>query len=475
MFLALLAAPLGAQDVDVGAAARRVLAGGDWCEMHWRRGDDGMLECESLAAGREFVPLLGEDFAAAFDNGGAIGWLSLWLHGNGDLLSMTDAGFHLRCLGIDTSDDALREYLRRPLPATDGAHGRAELFDRMLAIDLLRRRGCVAAETECKALARAASAPAMLRQRALSAIASLHGAPAPEPRRALDPTTLRLPAVFDACIVIDHDRLPDLGWLTAFGRRLHMRLVARAMLKNGGTVPPAVCNGGQRNADVVAELPFGLALRFGNVRLDQSCIFVTGRPDGDPPFSIQCAASGSVESERWQQAKMPPSLVRSHLAGARAEFSPESVQLCTDDDEGLPRPEVAKELLQATGAAIRVVIPPQSKLWRALAFLGLPPSRGAELRIAFAEPASVQLLVRARDQDTAAAWLAKATELLPQGTAAIERELREPLQHHPALRRLVDALAGVNPGIDGGELRAELKLAGWDRRQVQEVLEVLLR
>lgn len=476
------AAPLAAQGAgseSPEAVAERVFAGGDLQASKWRRGSDGMLEVEFYAdmgmprPGR-FVPLLGKDLQAGLRNCGAIGYLSLLCQGDGDLLSMTDAGFHLRCLGVDTSDVGLRQFLAQPLPQLEEPLLRADRFDRALAIDLLRRRGCKGAEAELLGILKQKDAPALLRQRAEAAIAALHGAPTPLPRRRLDAEQLPLPAAFDGCLVVDHARLPDLGWLTGLGRRVGMRITARTLQMAGGSVSEATCNGAQYISDQVCELPFGVALQIGNARVDQSCFTVTVRADERMPFAVGIAAAGEFEPA-WQTAAQPGELWQRPFPDGSLQVQDGLLLASTDGSKGRPRPQLANELLRDTGAALRIVIPQQSRLWLALGFLRLPQAKGAELRLTFGDPAQLVLEVQARDEDGAEEWLEIGTELL----ATAQRELRgvpgfaEALQRAPELGKLLDALFAAQLAAKGDRLVATANVAGFGRAQIEAIADHL--
>ncbi len=138
-----------AQEEEKGAVvAARVRAGGRFEQSKWQRGENGALEMHFFAdiggsAPGRFVPLLRPDGDwLDLNNLGALGYLSLVCHGASDLVSMTDAEFHLVALGIGITNVELRQYLAVPAPSFEGPRGRAEMFDRMLAIDLLCRRDC---------------------------------------------------------------------------------------------------------------------------------------------------------------------------------------------------------------------------------------------------------------------------------------------------------------------------------------------
>jgi hypothetical protein len=130
-----------AQGYEPGAdLAQRVRTGG-WIEKEIKsqRGDGGSLHrwhfADTGAASHfgRFVPLVDLGTGSrVFDNLGALGLLSLVCHGPGDLLGMTDAGFHFQALGVGDDVASLRQFVVLPFDG-DGARGHAALLDRQLA------------------------------------------------------------------------------------------------------------------------------------------------------------------------------------------------------------------------------------------------------------------------------------------------------------------------------------------------------
>jgi hypothetical protein len=406
-----------------------------------------------------------------------IGWLGLWCHGDGDLLSMTDAAFHFACLGIDASDAGMHQYLAAPMPSFAGTRGRAERLDRMLAIDLLRQKGGSSAEASLREFATRNGAPAVLRERALSAIAQLHGAASPRPRHRLDPAKLPLPPQYDACVVIDHSRLPGLDWLPAFDRERGMRRIARTLLAEDGQLSPALCSDAQRLADMNSELPFGLVLRYGNARIDQSCLLITAGNTASLPVAVTFAAAGEFEAGGWQQARLPTDLVEFlQLEQGSLQVSEQALLARSDGRSDEPQPEVAKELLRDRGAAIHAVIPQQSRLWTGLAFLQLPPAEAAELRVTIGDVVKIELEVQARDAGVAGEWLAKGRQLLARAV----KELQQPtgfaasLKDSRALRLLIDTLGGVQLAVHGDKAHASFAFKDCDRVVAMQLIEALM-
>jgi hypothetical protein len=465
------------------AVAERIRNGGWFETSRWRRGDDGALEMHFFAdvggsipdEQDRFVPLLGPDLERGIDNGGAIAFVSMLCHGPGDLLGMTDAEFHFGALGIDATDVGLRQFLATPRPSFDGPRGRAELLDRLLAIDVLVRRRVKGAVAELGTLASESTLPAALRDRAGRGIAVLRGNADPLTRLRLSGDTLQLPAAFDGCVMIDHARLPDLSWFTPFGRRLAALTTAGYIAMAGGTTTPAMRNGAQSLCDLVSELPFGLAHRYGNARLDHSCVVVSAKADAELPFALTWQAAGALEAAGWQDMKPSPSMADNNpLFAGTLQIATDRLFASTDGSAGKPRPSLVEKhaLLRDDGVAVRAVVPGNSKLWPMLAFLAMPPAEGGELRIAFGDPAVITVLVEARDEDAAEDWVTKGKELLALAKTMLEQE-PGPLAASAELKELADAVFAANFGIKDATATATIEVKGMTPAKVQAIARAL--
>jgi hypothetical protein len=456
---------------DAAAVAARVRAGGWLQQAKYRREPDGALAIWDTATaggdvGGRWSPLLGEPQTLAYDNLGLPGYLSLVCHGDGDLLAMTDAAFHFGALGIDASDVGLRQFLAMPAPSFDGALGRAHLLDRLLAIDRLAVRAVRGAIAELTVLAKDETLPAVLRTRAGAAIARLRGEGGGDgvARRRLTADDVRLPAAFDAAIVIDHARLPDLRWVAPLGRRLGALVTVNAIEAAGGTVSAAACNGGQRMCDVPAEAPFGFAHRFGNARLDHSLVTVAVTEAAHLGVAFTWNAVGEIEHDGWTKAVVPDAARRDNplLAGTMT-VTATGVYASTDGQTHRSRPSLAAPLLgpEGDGYALRVVLPANSKTWPALAALGLPPANGGELRVTFGDPGVLVLAIDARDEDAAEAWAAKGKELLATAVAAWREALPDAVAANRDAKLLLDAVAGASFSVKDRSAFAVVEVRGF--------------
>lgn len=462
--------------------ADRVMKGGWFEKTRWQRGADGSLEMHyfadvggSIPDGQlRFKPVLGEKLENGFQNSGAVGFLSLFCHGNGDLLSMTDVEYHFGALGVDTSDVGMRQFLIVPPPSFEGQRGRAEMLDRMLAIDVLTRRNCKSALGELRVLAANEKLPAALRERAQRASAVLSGETKGTERKRLDAATLNLPAAFDGCVLVDHARLPDLGWLTPLGRRLGALVTAQTIVMAGGTISPAMCNGAQSMCDVVSELPFGVAHQFGNVRIDQSLLVISAKADPEMPVALSWQAAGEFEAELLKKAELPAGIERNNpIFGGKLEVVADRVVASTDGSVGKPRPAMVEKLglLEDAGCAIRAIVPANSKLWPALAFLKLPSAERAELCITFGDPGVITLQVQTRDEETAEAWVAAGKEMLAQAKAMFAQELPPVFADSPDVQQLLAGLYAAQLSSKDASATARIEVKGMTPAKIKALCE----
>ncbi|MCK5945576.1 MAG: hypothetical protein KAI24_26540 [Planctomycetes bacterium] len=465
------------RDLDEPGAevAARVLAGGRFETSRYRRTADGVLEFDYIAdiggahdGAPRWQPLCGEELDFGLRSTDLLGFAALLYHGPDDLLAMTDAAFHLERCGYETSDVALRQLLPSPLPDAPAAR-RAAVLDRMVAIDLLRRRGCRNARGELLGLA-GADQPPLLRQRARLALATLDGRPG-EPgveRQRLAAGALRVPEAFDACLVVDHARLPDLGWLARGLPRLYREQLAGIVGKFGRPTTAAMRNGCQRRVDNAAELPFAFVHRFGQVRLDHSTLFVAMHPEAQPPIAFAWQAAGSFEPERFRDAKLPASMIRDGWADAALDVEAAHARgtfakvAFADADQGRDR-----RLLGNGGAALRLSVPAASAVWQALD--GAPGATEAVVEVTFAPTATAE--VRLRGGEQAQAWRAFASRL--------DRPLAHTLQaalpgrdHETAYAGLIAALRAAEVSDDGDDVLARISLAGLTADDLLAMLRV---
>jgi len=466
---------LPAQSTEPAAdVVARVHAGGTIEPLRYRRAADGALEVAvpDDNASPRWQPLLGEDLGAGFSAAGLGGLLALFCHGPSDLVGMTDAAFHFDALGIAATDADLRQLLARPMPDGDAAAQRAAMFDRLLAIDVLARRRCAGAAVELRLL-QAEGEPAPLRTRAAAALSKLEGRPSPIERQRLAAEELQLPATHDGWIVVHHDRLPDMSWLTPCMRRFTSTMLASMLARFDPQTTTELRHTCQRSVDAVAALPFAVALRYGNARVDHSVLFVGDAPAGragGPPLALAWQAAGRFEAERWQQASRPESVGPDMIFSGEMTVDATRVVATLGAGERAADAERAAAMLEDTSAAIRVGAPPKSRLWRALGAFGLPtPARG-ELQVRFGDAAMLTLSVHANTAEDAAAWVERGQPLLERATEQLRAVAPEGLREHAAFENVLAAIGATAFRRDDDVVTIELSLAGVDDAAITSML-----
>lgn len=271
-----------------------------------------------------------------------------------------------------------------------------------------------------------------------------------------------MPAVFDGCLVVDHSLLPDMSWWLPACRRVSALVTAQAIDEAGGTINASICNGAQKLCDTACELPFGLAHRYGNGRIDHSCLIVTAMPAAKVPFALTWQAAGEFESEGWQEAEMSDRVRRNNPLFGSGELTVTEDRLAARfaSGPGRPRPELAAELLQTHGAAIRVGLPSSSKVWLLAAMAGLPAGTGGELRVSFGDPARIALTVTARDEEGAEKWAIRGKEQLAVMCDDLVRRMPPSLAEDARITALVAQLRKAEISTHGDEVRCDLALHG---------------
>jgi hypothetical protein len=450
---------------------QRIGAGEDLIELRYRRDDHGLLEVASCELGAlPFQPMFPDVLLPRprLDPRTILAALLLSVHGRHGVLGCTDAERHLRRAGIDQGPMSLRQFLLTPIGTKDPVRARVEAQDRIVAIDWLVRGGHQGVVAELTALTKQADTPPLLAEHATAALEMLGRRPA-TPRRRFDAESLRLPVVADVHVVIDHARLPDTAPLAAIARRWAIDQSYRVVEALRAPTPDDLFHG-QYIADLLGELPFEVARRYGCARFDQTVLSLQIPPPGTGTgFGWHLQSVGRLEHGRLADtlehfASAPQSDMKCerrgdsvHFAvpGAQGEFDATSVVAHTKGMGGRPRPESARELLEE-GPALRAVVPPTSKVWLALAWLQLPPAGRSELTLSFGEEARLCLSITARDEDAAAAWAERGRQLLAKGLEGLRAAIVAQDSDARLLRPVLDAIAATSIRTDGARVEAVL-------------------
>lgn len=475
---AFLTTLLAAQDANWNALLQqRREAGEDLIELRFQRDDHGVLQVRSCEGGAiPFQPMLPIDapFRSATNAARASALLMLLAHGPQGLLGNTDAERHLRRAGIEPGAVALRQFLLVPITTADPVLARVELLDKLVAIEWLQQGKHEGAVAELTALSTRADTPPLLGNRARVALAAFGRGPGGS-RQRLAPETLLLPIAADAYVVLDHARMPDFTPMTAIARRVAVDRSYRQVEVLKAPTPDDLY-WGQYLADLSGEFPFEFVRRYGNVRLDHTvaAIQLQNTP-GRLPFGWNVQAAGEFEPAQFAAAmeelagfleiKIPVTRKEGgvHAVAFDGEVAVEASSLRTWSKgmAGRAKPELARELL-AEGPAIRIVVPPTSKAWLALAFLELPPAGRAEITASFGEEFRLCLSLTARDEDAAAAWAERLPKLLAEQIERLRFWTAEQ-KSRGDLQVVYDAIAATKVTADGARVDAVLtsKAIGW--------------
>jgi hypothetical protein len=333
--------------------------------LQWQRGADGALQWKDATdEDSKFEPLFARGIAAA-----PVGWtpFAFLLH-HGDVLSLTDADFHLRRLAVDLTTVELHRFVRRPPP---DALPELDELDRAIAIDLLRQRGDHEANTALAAIAADKKLSAALQQRAAPNYV----------RQRLDPATLQLPEDADLLLVLDHAHgvdaspLVQIGYFSSLCSSCSVLSLLKAPTRKDLQV-------GQSESEMVTEYAFEVVRQFGCARLDHTCIAVRLTELGTPD-AFAVASAGSFDpaaADRGIRALSLPETTCEHSAEvtkaswptASATVTPTLVQVQTKDWALQPRADLAKQLLREPSdpTLVHVVLPKGSRLLPMLANVG---------------------------------------------------------------------------------------------------------
>lgn len=476
--VALLGAPLLAQqaeEADWNAAVRaRMDRGEDLLDLRYRRDAHGALEVGLPDPGADtFIPVMRSGFLPHDDKALEAGLAVLFLLGDGDagLLGATDGERHLRRIGFDPTPVALRQLLLAPITSTNPELRRVAELDRIVAIDWLRRIGHRGVVAELIALAHDAHTPPMLAARAKAVLGS-YGRGQPIVRSRLALANVSLPTNADVHVVVDPTHFPDLQPLHGIARRMALESSYRVPRSLRAPTPDDLFFG-QYFVDAIGELPFEWVRRFGEVRIDHAIVSLalTAGVDGGWPFDHQIQAVGS-----WDVARVGAELAATaEQRSDRPKFEQKDgvVTFASRDETLVVTPtsllargkrmvgrsaELAAELI-ADGPAVRIVVPPMSKLWAA-SLAGALPAGGtrATFEVSFGEPRSKTfcrgvLTVATRDEDAAERWAKWLRGELASG-ATLRSQIDTP-DTEDGVALLADVLKNAKVAVDGTNVRLE--------------------
>ena len=414
--------------------------------LEWRRSAAGDLEFKPPQdAAAKFAPWFAKGIADAVATAGTIGMVMLPAH-HGDVLSLTLGEHHLRRLGIARTTPELVTFIRSPLPELlrDVA-----LLDRMVAIDLLHRRGDDGAKAACAAIVADAALAGPLRERA--------GGAKPA-RRSLDAATVPLPAHCDLVVVCNHAQLFDAQPLVEIGHIVGLVSTMRVvqMLKM-----PLVSDFtiGQTESEFVTGLPFEIARRFGNFRLDQTMLvwcpakagavrglFVASAGSFSPAAIVAGVPSLGIDGAT---AELANGAAKAKFAGTDVVVT-DSIATATPGVAVAPRPDLAARLLARGDVGLCCHVPSGSALLGELKALGIQGVESIDATASCGDPVVVDATLRTKDAASAAA-AAKQVKDQVLRIGLLGYVVRAALELDDTETRTV--------AVDGNEVRVHFELA----------------
>ena len=465
--------------------------------MRWQVNERGeLLVAPTLEAeAGELRPLFAgaDDVLSAIANLGTAGFANLWLTGPRDLASLTDPALHFEIRGLRLDNAALRRRVAGAGDASTPQLARQALLDRILAVRLLQQRGEAGARDELEAVAADADADAFLRLAARDALAALApdaAAAGPDEATAAEgvPNAVlmalrEVPAGADIVLFADQRRVRPPLFLPGLAARVGLEVsytLLTGEAQEHGAVPVDMVAGAVRFSLAPVLVPYELARRYGNARLDWTLLAARVPTGPEQAGGLWLRADGLFEHERIaaglagdgfdaRPGQRRETTVRA-ADGAVLKFGADRLRLVAGAFAARsPATGSVEELLPADvlAAPAWCLLPPKSQLLAQVKAL-LPgdavPITSAALRLSFGSGVDVGIVTdqaSAEDAERSAAALREARDRLVQDlTAKAERAEGE---ERPAatLRRLAGVLRAATPRADGRRTTTQLSFAGW--------------
>lgn len=399
-------------------------------------------------------------------------WLPPLLRRPGNLCASTNADYHLRKLGFDTSTVALRQFLLQPDESTEQRERRRTQLHRELAIRLLAQRGAKGARGELQSLARR-SDDRFVRDAAQTALHELGLGEAPA-RTALAGLAIRPPSNATLWLFFDRQHFqarPDIA--TAVRTHLCNQMWDR-LLDFRRDMSGYILAGAQYFVDMPDELPFAVADCWGRANIDQ-CLLALDRPKHGSRL-LWAAASGRFE----------PHILSGHLTrqgvehafedgvltsdswwqGYRATVAEDHVVLAHKDavlvDGDKPRaatwPEVIKAATFAKAPLAYQVV--DGAAWENAPWL---PLDGAQVGTIGVQPLTISVRTDEDETSTNQSWERFCGSFDAQATSRLPDELR--VRWNRAM-----ATAAIGKRATGSGTRLDLEAQGLDFWQLWPLL-----
>jgi len=268
-------------------AAIATLPGQDFLDLPWRANEAGQLEVQQPLLGfamakpqfGEWMPMFPSLFERDEFTGvpllpqllehDAIAWLPLLVHGPGGAAALDESELRLKKLGLGvmTNRGAILDI--EPDPLVDLLRVRHLASIELGATTWALRQFC--RDEKRDAFVRAAAAHALLVRRSADDY-DRDGARDVLPVRGgaamLHAALERMPDRVDLVVGAHTAALPETAAAMVAWRTSRMRWTSSADMATGGSLSPAACTEGQLSSDRPGQLPYELAARFGNFRVD---------------------------------------------------------------------------------------------------------------------------------------------------------------------------------------------------------------
>lgn len=280
-------------------------------KIRFRLDDDGqvLIAPDPVTGSDDFVPVLAERAGVSFAFVGVFGFAAFLCSGPTDLASFADAPRFFERL--DAEDAVLLQAIGRPTADASWP----QVLETLLALRAVEARGLKAAIPLVDKVAADQGADPFVRRAAAETAAVLHGDPRPPLDARLEdlPAVLaRVPAEAQVVARIDAFRLPPVRRITEWGRVAGQAAVRQSSLGAPELYDEADYLQGMRISESATVLPYELARRYGNHRIDRIVLAV--RPPeggmGSNP-SLWASIDGVFDMKR----------VRAELEATSAEFA----------------------------------------------------------------------------------------------------------------------------------------------------------
>jgi hypothetical protein len=395
-------------------------------DLPWRIGPDDELQVRELADGLrarelqlgEWTPMFPGLFARRAAGAPQLDWVRasatilvvpLLAHGDGGAAAIDEATLRLRKLGIGTTIDWFALCRLAPDPLLDLLHVRHLAAHDLLATTYALTR--FATDETRSPFVRAAAAAALRERRGAEDEAKqvADAVPARRGAAALQDGLALMPDDVDLVLGVHGASLPPTAPLYAAWRQLVLRFHSAAVLMSSGSVGPSSMTTGQLLMDRPGQLPFEIARRCGNWRVDHALLAL--RRGEQPGFWLHLGGefqpariAEGLHAGNFEFAPAQPGEVRATLHGVKVHATKTSLVAWSEGVElgsTGARMTVLHDRAAADAPPLWVHVPATSRLTATFAAgttfdVRVDPQRGrATARATCADRAAAQALLTA--------------------------------------------------------------------------------